>query len=235
MNQDNNFTLENFEKLKNGDKYSFNLLYKEYNLILYRTALLLLGNKDDAEDVLQDTFLSIYKNINSLKDFNKLKPWIFSILKNFCYTKYKKRKREFPDEFVLDRADIGSVSNGEDEFLLNEVGEKVILFVDKYPETSKPISEQPYNEMRDINEVPVYYSRVENLFLADEKDATPEELERSKKDPFFNLAIGSEERIEEVTKNLIFQYRSIQYSLLAGEKMDVNEYYEMAREIIKYK
>ncbi|NMW84469.1 RNA polymerase sigma factor [Peptoniphilus sp. AGMB00490] len=127
MNQDNNFTLENFENLKNGDKYSFDLLYKEYNLILYRTALLLLGNKDDAEDVLQDTFLSIYKNINSLKDFNKLKPWIFSILKNFCYTKYKKRKREFPDEFVLDRADIGSVSNGEDEFLLNEEIEEALL------------------------------------------------------------------------------------------------------------
>ncbi|MGF0095577.1 RNA polymerase sigma factor [Peptoniphilus sp. SGI.035] len=127
MIQDNNFTLENFENLKNGDKYSFDLLYNEYNLILYRTALLILGNKDDAEDVLQDTFLSIYKNINSLTNFNKLRPWVFSILKNFCYTKYKKKKREFPDEFVLDKADIESVSSGEDEFLLNKEIEEALL------------------------------------------------------------------------------------------------------------
>lgn len=73
----------------------------------------------------------------------------------------------------------------------------------------------------------------ENLFLTDEKDATPEELERSKKDPSFNLSIGSNERIESVSKHLIFQYNGIQYSLIAGEKMDVNEYYDMAREIIK--
>ncbi|MGF0095578.1 hypothetical protein ACQRC6_03975 [Peptoniphilus sp. SGI.035] len=115
----------------------------------------------------------------------------------------------------------------------NENGEKIELFIDKYPETSEPISEQPYKEMRDINGVPVYYSRLENLVLADEKDATPEELERSKKDPFFNLAFGSNERTESVSKHLIFQYKGIQYSLIAGEKMDVNEYYDMAREIIK--
>ncbi|MCI5643528.1 MAG: hypothetical protein MR285_05430, partial [Peptoniphilus sp.] len=50
----------------------------------------------------------------------------------------------------------------------------------------------------------------ENLFLTDEKDATPEELERSKKDPSFNLSIGSNERIESVSKHLIFQYNGIQ-------------------------
>ena len=95
------FNIENFKKLKKGDKDSFDLLYEEYYLSLYRTALLILGSREEAEDVLQDTFLSIYKNINNLKEFNKLRPWIFSILKNSCYTRYKNRKREFPDEFYF--------------------------------------------------------------------------------------------------------------------------------------
>lgn len=115
MNHEIKFTEEDFEKLKSGDKDSFNLLYEEYYLVLYRTGLLILGNKEDAEDVLQDTFVSIYKNAKSLSDFEKLRPWIFSILKNTSYTRYKKRKREFPDEFVLDKTEESPVYLGEDE------------------------------------------------------------------------------------------------------------------------
>lgn len=121
------FNIENFKKLKKGDKDSFDLLYEEYYLSLYRTALLILGNREEAEDVLQDTFLSIYKNINNLKEFNKLRPWIFSILKNSCYTRYKNRKREFPDEFVLEKADSKLISSGEDEFVLNNEVESALL------------------------------------------------------------------------------------------------------------
>ncbi|NMW84468.1 hypothetical protein HKO22_01765 [Peptoniphilus sp. AGMB00490] len=137
---------------------------------------------------------------------------------------------------IADTDDAGAKLNKRKSFKVNyknEVGEKVILFVDKYPETSKPISEQPYNEIREINGVPVYYSRVENLFLADEKDATEEELERSKNDPFFNLAIGSDKREENASKHLIFDYKGVQYALMAGDDMDVNEFYKMAEEIIK--
>ena len=116
MNREIKFTEEDFEKLKTGDKDSFDLLYEEYYLVLFRTALLILGNKEDSEDVLQDTFVSIYKNAKSLSDFEKLKPWIFSILKNTAYTRYKKRKREFPDEFVLDKTEESPVYLGEDDF-----------------------------------------------------------------------------------------------------------------------
>lgn len=121
------FNIENFKKLKKGDKDSFDLLYEEYYLSLYRTALLILGNREEAEDVLQDTFLSIYKNINNLKEFNKLRAWIFSILKNSCYTRYKNRKREFPDEFILEKADSKLISSGEDEFVLNNEVESALL------------------------------------------------------------------------------------------------------------
>lgn len=115
----------------------------------------------------------------------------------------------------------------------NEADDKVILSIDKYPESSVPTSEQAHQEMREINGVQVYYSRLESVFLPDEKDATKEELERSKKDPFFNLAIGSDKREEDASKHLIFDYKGIQYALMAGDDMDVNEFYKMAEEIIK--
>lgn len=115
MNQDKKFKKEDFEKLKSGDRDSFDLLYSDYYLVLYRTALLILGSKEDAEDILQDTFVSIYKNIENVSDYDKLRAWIFSILKNACYTKYNKRKREFPDDFILDKTDNLVTYLGEDE------------------------------------------------------------------------------------------------------------------------
>lgn len=71
MNQDKKFKKEDFEKLKSGDRDSFDLLYSDYYLVLYRTALLILGSKEDAEDILQDTFVSIYKNIENVSDYDK--------------------------------------------------------------------------------------------------------------------------------------------------------------------
>lgn len=115
----------------------------------------------------------------------------------------------------------------------NADGDIVMLSIDKRPDNIKTVDEEFYHEMRDIKGVPVYYSRLESVVLPDEKDATKEELERSKNDPFFNLAIGSAKREESVSKHLIFNYKGIQYSLMAGDNMDVNEFYRMAEEIIK--
>lgn len=115
----------------------------------------------------------------------------------------------------------------------NDAGDIVLLSIDKYPKSSIPTSEQAHQEMREINGVQVYYSRLESVFLPDEKDATKEELERSKNDPFFNLGIGSDKREEKASKHLSFDYKGIQYSLMAEDDMDVNEFYRMAEEIIK--
>ena len=115
----------------------------------------------------------------------------------------------------------------------NADGDIVMLSIDKRPDNTKTVDKEFYHEMRDIKGVPVYYSRLESVFLPDEKDATKEELERSKNDPFFNLAIGSAKREEDVSKHLSFDYKDIQYSLMAGDDMDINEFYKMAEEIIK--
>lgn len=115
----------------------------------------------------------------------------------------------------------------------NDTDDKVMLSIDKNPDSSTPLAEQAYQEMREIKGEKVYYWRLESVFLPDEKDASKEELERSKKDPFFNLAIGSAKREESASKHLIFDYKGIQYALMAGDDMDVNEFYRMAEEIIK--
>ncbi len=137
---------------------------------------------------------------------------------------------------IADIDDAGSKLNKRkaiDVDYKNAAGDRVSLSIDKYPDSSTPLAERAYQEMRDLKGVQVYYWRLESVFLPDEKDATKEELERSEKDPFFNLAIGTDKREESASKHLIFDYKGIQYELMAGDNMDVNEFYRMAEEIIK--
>ena len=137
---------------------------------------------------------------------------------------------------IADIDDAGSKLNKRkaiDVDYKNADGDIVMLSIDKNPDSSTPLAEQAYQEMREIKGEKVYYWRLESVFLPDEKDASKEELERSKKDPFFNLAIGSDKREEDASKHLIFDYKGVQYELMAGDNMDVNEFYKMAEEIIK--
>ena len=137
---------------------------------------------------------------------------------------------------IADIDDTGAKLNkrkGIDVDYKNADGDIVMLSIDKRPDNSKIVDKEFYHEMRAIKGVQVYYSRLESVILPDEKDATKEELERSKKDPFFNLAVGSDKREEGSSKHLIFDYKGVEYALMAGDDMDVNEFYRMAEEIIK--
>lgn len=109
--------LQLVKALQAGDKEAFDQIYDKYHLILYRSAYLILGNPYDAEDVLQETFVSAYKNIGSLREGTKLKTWLFSILKNAAYRQGKKNKRERPDEFIVEKIDQFSREEGKEETL----------------------------------------------------------------------------------------------------------------------
>ena len=51
-----------------------------------------INNEFDAEDVLQNVFFKIYQNIDSVKDSDKLYPWIFQLTRNAIIDFYRERK-----------------------------------------------------------------------------------------------------------------------------------------------
>ena len=72
-------------QIKNGDEEAFSKLIEEYKLQIYKTAKAILKDEDDVCDAIQDTALSIYKNINSLKNEKYFKTWVIRITINKCY------------------------------------------------------------------------------------------------------------------------------------------------------
>ncbi len=72
-------------QIKNGDKEAFAELIEQYKLPIYKTAKAILKDEDDVCDAIQDVALSIYKNLDSLKNEKYFKTWITRITINKCY------------------------------------------------------------------------------------------------------------------------------------------------------
>jgi len=79
-------------RLKSGDLQALNELMNQYKEEFYRLAYHILGNKEDAEEILQDTFLRAYQKINSYEGKAKLSTWLYRICVNRCLNRLESRK-----------------------------------------------------------------------------------------------------------------------------------------------
>jgi RNA polymerase sigma-70 factor (ECF subfamily) len=72
------------EKAKSGDRQALSELVKMYEKTVYNFAFKVCRNKDRAENTMQETFLSMVKNLNQFKGDSKLSTWLYTIISNHC-------------------------------------------------------------------------------------------------------------------------------------------------------
>ena len=77
-------------------------IYNEAYRAVYWTAFALLKNEADAEDVVQDTFVTLIESYDSLKDKDKVLPWLKKIAANKCLDRIKLAKTDNMDEEFFD-------------------------------------------------------------------------------------------------------------------------------------
>ena len=80
--------------LASGNREALGLIYDCINDSIYGYALSILGNTQDAEDILQECFLSLWKSAPTYKKMGKPMAWIFTITRNLCYMRIRKREKE---------------------------------------------------------------------------------------------------------------------------------------------
>jgi RNA polymerase sigma-70 factor (ECF subfamily) len=79
-----------------------NQLFHDYKTELYRYALFVLGNPDDAEDVLQEVFLRVLRYWDGFRQDASAKTWLWRILKNCVTDTIRKRQRSGKHTAQLD-------------------------------------------------------------------------------------------------------------------------------------
>ncbi len=93
-----------------GDREAFHQLYQNTDRILYSFILSILKNPQDAEEVMQETYLKVWSSAAAYQAQGKPLAWMFTIARNFCYMKLRERRREADaDAYGLDGEEAGEV------------------------------------------------------------------------------------------------------------------------------
>lgn len=87
---------------KRHDKAAFQQLMEQLGPNLYKVAKAILKNDDDVADAMQETALTCWEKIDTLKKNELFKTWLTRILINHCNEIYKKRKNLVSDEFIVE-------------------------------------------------------------------------------------------------------------------------------------
>lgn len=97
-------------RLKDRDERAFRELVEEHQDRVFNITYRMLGNREEAEDVAQEVFITVFKSIDSFRGESKFSTWIYRISTNLCKNRLKylarrqeKAKAEF-DETVSQRS-----------------------------------------------------------------------------------------------------------------------------------
>lgn len=94
------------EKVAKGDFQAFEELFNKYKSSAMRTAYLICGNKTTSEDIVQETFVQCYLNINNLKNPDYFKTWFFKILTRMAWKLSKSDSKNIPIDEIFSKAEL---------------------------------------------------------------------------------------------------------------------------------
>jgi len=85
------------DKVLQGDKHAFRYFVKEYKNHAYNLAISIVKDADNAEDIVQDSFIKAYKSLRSFKRDAKFSSWLYRIVVNEAYMFLRKNKINFSE------------------------------------------------------------------------------------------------------------------------------------------
>ncbi len=130
--------------LQQNDPRGYEILIEEYADFVFRAAYRVTQNEQDAEDVLQESFLLVYRNAGSFRGDSKFSSWLYRIASNTALDLLRRRKRKEGEDVSFDDADEqdepfdeladGNASQPEDALLQTESLDLVRKALESMPE-----------------------------------------------------------------------------------------------------
>lgn len=120
-------------ELKNQSEKGFKLLNQQYGKKIFNLAYKILGNQEDARDITQETFIQVYRNMDSFRGESRLFTWIYTIAKNLSFRYYQNKKKSSITglEDMIHQASSNpervDFSKIEKDFYVNQVKEGCLL------------------------------------------------------------------------------------------------------------
>ena len=101
-------TEEAIRRFLEGDEQAFDQIVRRWETKIYNLAWRLLGNREDAQDVVQETFLSVFKSLRSLRTPENFPAWLYRITLNHCRVRWRTRTPEISfDDHLCGKSEDG--------------------------------------------------------------------------------------------------------------------------------
>ena len=163
---------------ENNRRKEFEDIAMEHVDSLYSMAIRLVFNKEEAEDLVQETYLKAYRFFNTFQKGTNIKAWLFKILRNTFINKYRKAVN-LPSEIFYE--DVESVNSNLSYKQESDSGELTDTLESKYNELGNLMED---DVKRAIDSLPIEYK--EAILLSD-----VEELSYSDIAEITNVPIGT--------------------------------------------
>ena len=142
-------------RCRRGDERSFDILFDRYKARIYTFVLGFVKDRKIAEDILQETFIKVFRKARHFRHQAKFSTWLYTIAANLCKDELKRRKRRGSISLDAPPADqkwegpvwpgvraIADSSNGPRiEAEKRELSRVVLLALDELPENSRQVIE----------------------------------------------------------------------------------------------
>jgi len=153
-------------KFQNGDLNAFEIIVKRYKDPLINFVYQFINDRIDSEDVVQETFIRVYRNKHLYRNIAKFSTWIYTIASNLAKTELRRRRRR-------KLVSISQMGFNNKDFELTDDGQTPEGQID---------SKMPESTIRkEIDDLPVKFKEV--VVLRDIQELSYEEISQILKIP----------------------------------------------------
>lgn len=80
-----------FDRAREGDEDALNIFIQIYQQKIFRLAYAFFREREEALDVVQETFMKVYEKIDYFQKTENVQSWLFQIARNICIDRYRKK------------------------------------------------------------------------------------------------------------------------------------------------
>jgi RNA polymerase sigma-70 factor (ECF subfamily) len=132
---------------RNGDRGAFAQLVDIYKDKIYHLAYRMMGNAQEAEDVVQETFLRVYTNLDRYDEQQKFSTWMYRIATNLCIDRLRKRRSTYSLDAEMQNGEgndwyslmPSNEDTPENQLILSETQSQIKESIESLPEKYKSI------------------------------------------------------------------------------------------------
>ncbi len=155
LHQDDKELLQLFKQTPNKEK-AFTGIIKKYQEKLYWHIRRMVVEHEDANDVLQNMFVKVWKGLDNFREDSQLYTWLYRIATNESLTFLDQRKRRYSDSIDEEDTSLANKVIASEGFDANKLEWKLQLAIQKLPEKQRIVfnlryyDELPYEQMSKI-------------------------------------------------------------------------------------